>query len=358
MAVLLNPGPVNLSKRVRAALARPDLCHREREFSDLQAAIRDKLLGVYDLDAADWAAVLLTGSGTAAMEAMLTSLPGRNDKVLILENGVYGERLSRIAAIHGIPCERLRHDWRRPIDLDAVAARLTAGVTHLAVVHHETTSGRLNDLAAIGALAKKQGIAVLVDGVSSFGAEELRFGDWGIAACAGTANKCLHGVPGTSFVLVSRRHIPGNDAVARSLYLDLGNYLKQQDRGGTPFTQSVQTLYALDEALDEHREEGGWVERRAGYRRRMTRTRSRLVDMGVIPLLDQADCSCVLHAWHLPAGMTYREFHDRLKQEGFVIYAGQGELAKTLFRVSMMGAITMDDVNRFVESVGKIIKRK
>ena len=356
MAVLLNPGPVNLSERVRAALTRPDICHREPEFAALQQAVREKLAGVYGLNGRDWAAVLLTGSGTAAMEAMLSSLPGRNDKVLIIENGVYGERLSRIAGIYGIACEILHHDWVEAVDPAVVEARLDSDIAYIAVVHHETTTGRLNDLAAIGAIAKQYDIPLLVDGVSSFGAEELRFEDWHMAACAGTANKCLHGVPGTSFVMVNRRCMPGADAKARSLYLDLGNYLQQQDAGGTPFTQSVQTLYALDAALDEHREEGGWQQRRNLYRRRMAAARTGLLQLGIKPLLQEADCSCVLHAYHLPEGVGYAELHDRLKDDGFVIYAGQGDLSKSLFRVSMMGAITMEDVQRFVDCVRKIVK--
>jgi len=356
MSVLLNPGPVNLSERVRAALTRPDICHREPEFSRLQTGIRDKLLDVYALPAEDWAAVLLTASGTAAMEAMLCSLCGRNDRLLIIENGVYGERLRRIAGIHGIPAETLRLAWDRPLNAAQLEARLSAGITRIALVQHETATGRLNDVAAVGRVAKNHGIPLLVDGVSSFGAEELRFEDWNIAACAGTANKCLHGVPGTAFVVVNRGQMPDGDGMVRSLYLDLGNYLHQQDRGSTPFTQSAQILYALDVALDEHREEGGWMERRALYRRRMARTRSRLMDLGVRPLLHASECSCVLHAYHLPEGIAYSEFHDRLKDAGFVIYAGQGELANRVFRISMMGAITMADVERFIDAVEKIVK--
>ena len=156
--------------------------------------------------------------------------------------------------------------------------------------------------------------------------------------------------------MVNRRCMPGADAKARSLYLDLGNYLQQQDAGGTPFTQSVQTLYALDAALDEHREEGGWQQRRNLYRRRMAAARTGLLQLGIKPLLQEADCSCVLHAYHLPEGVGYAELHDRLKDDGFVIYAGQGDLSKSLFRVSMMGAITMEDVQRFVDCVRKIVK--
>lgn len=357
MSVLLNPGPVNISDRVRAALAGPDLCHREAEFTQLQSAIRNKLIDIHELPAKRWAAVLLNSSGTGAVEAMLSSILTQDDRVLILENGVYGERLSRIAGLHGIDHEVLHHKWGQTIEEEELDLKLAGSdFNYIAVVHHETTTGRLNNLAGIGKIAERHGAALLVDGVSSFGAEEIRFEDWRIAACAGTANKCLHGVPGIAFVIVNRIHLEKKGATPRSLYLDLTTYLKQQDHGGTPFTQPVQVMYALDAALEEHREEGGWHSRRDTYRERLGAARAGLIKLGVRPLLEEESCSCVLHAYYLPNAITYKELHDRLKEEGFIIYAGQGEYAKTIFRISMMGAITIEDVERFVDSVGKIVK--
>lgn len=354
MQILLNPGPVNLSDRVRKALAGPDICHREVEFSELQTGIREKLLDVYSLDE-HWAAILLTGSGTSAMEAMLTSLVGANEKILIIENGAYGERLSRIAAIHGLTYQTLHHEWGEKIDTDRLAKLLGDDIAYIAVIHHETTTGRLNDLAAIAAVARVYGTPLLVDGVSSFGAEEIRFEDWNIAACAGTANKCLHAIPGTAFVIVNRRYSKDLDANQRTLYLNLGTYLQQQDSGGTPFTQSVQSMYALNEALDEFREQGGWQQRRESYREKMAMIYRGLTEMGIQALITADESSCVLQSFLLPTGISYQHLHDELKRMGFVIYAGQGDLAKTLFRVSMMGAVTTGDAARFVDSVGKII---
>ncbi|HLB30901.1 MAG TPA: aminotransferase class V-fold PLP-dependent enzyme, partial [Gammaproteobacteria bacterium] len=204
--ILLNPGPVNLSERVRQALLRPDICHREPEFAALQQSIRRQILRIHDLPEQEWAAILMTGSGTSAMEAMITSCIPARGKVLVIENGVYGERLSRIAAIHGIDHACLRHEWGAAINIDHLTQRLSEepGFTHVAIVHHETTSGRLNPLEAIAGVCAEFRVKLLVDGVSSFGAEELRFEKWGIHACAATANKCLHGIPGTSFVIVRR----------------------------------------------------------------------------------------------------------------------------------------------------------
>ena len=357
--VLMNPGPVVLSERVRNALLKPDLCHREPEFIDLQNEIRRDLLGVYDLSNTDWASIVFTGSGTSALEAMMTSLVPAHGKVLIIENGVYGERLRRIAEIHDIDHVVLHHEWGEPIDMGKLEGELNyhQELSHVAVVHHETTSGRLNDIEHIANLCKKRGnISILLDAVSSFGAEDIPFNDWQISACAATANKCLHGVPGTSFVIANRDAVKQMSATPpRTLYLDLITYLKNQEANGTPFTQSVQTFYALAEALNELQDAGGWEERHALYWQRMDTVRESLQGMDIKPYLDKADCSCVLNAFYLPDGISYEKLHDELKQQGFVIYAGQGEFAKSIFRISCMGEISADDLQRFIAAFKKII---
>jgi len=355
MEILLNPGPVNLSDRVRQALLKPDLCHREVEFSNLQQDIRTKLLAVYDLDPEQWAAVLLTGSGTAAMEAMITSLIPDNGKMLILENGVYGERMTRIAKIHHIDYQALNHEWTAAIKTDRLAQAMTRELTHVAVVHHETTTGRLNDISAIAEISRSHEVPLLLDGVSSFGAEEILFHDWNIAACAATANKCLHGIPGVAFVILKRSLLPGVKK-QRTLYLDLNSYLKLQDTGGTPFTQSVQSFYALDEALNEHLVEGGWQARRESYRKKMETVTRGLRELGIKSVLPEGSSSCVLNAFHIPDGLDYLKLHDRLKNKGFVIYAGQGDFARTLFRISLMGSINDGDIRRLLEAFTSILR--
>lgn len=355
--ILLNPGPVTLSERVRRALLGPDLCHREPEFAQLQAAIRQRLLDVYALDPQRWAAVLLTGSGTAAVEAMLCSMVPRDGRLLVLENGVYGERMSRMAEVYGMDHLALSHSWGEELALDRLEPLLDRdpAITHVAMVHHETTTGRLNDLQAVAECCRPRGLQLLVDSVSSFGAEALDFHRWPIAACAATANKCLHGVPGTSFVVLDREQLAAAARPRRSVYLDLEAYCRAQDQGGTPFTQSVQTFYALDEALAEFHEAGGWEQRHHHYARLMEQVRQGLVELGIRPLLPDAASSVVLNAFRLPEALGYDRMHDGLKAAGFVIYAGQGDFARTLFRVSTMGAVGTTDIDRFLAAVGTIL---
>jgi len=354
--LLLNPGPVTLTERVRQSLLQTDLCHRESEFFDLQDEARQRLVGVYGLDPAQWTAVLMTGSGTAALESMIAGLVPAQGKLLIVQNGVYGERIAQISAQYGIAHTVVKHEWMEAPDLARIDAALAAdpALTHVAVIHHETTTGRLNDIPAIDALCQKHGKRLLLDGVSSFGAEAIDFSG-NIDAVAATANKCLHGVPGAAFV-VTRRTALAN-AASRTYYLDIARLAKLQDQRNTPFTPSVHAYYALVEALREHQEEGGWQGRHQRYAALAEEVRSGLAALGIDALWPATQSSVVLRAYKLPEGVSYEQLHDGLKARGFVIYAGQGGLSSQLFRVSTMGALTAADMHRLVtgfrELVGK-----
>ncbi|AOJ98390.1 2-aminoethylphosphonate aminotransferase [Burkholderia vietnamiensis] len=346
--LLLNPGPVTLSERVRRSLLQPDLCHRESEFFDLQDEARARLVAAYELDPAEWAAVLMTGSGTAAVESMIAALVPQDGKLLVIENGVYGERITQIATQYGIAHDVLKHEWMQAPDVAEVAARLDAGgYSHVAVIHHETTTGRLNDLGAIADVCRARGVKMLVDGVSSFGAEAIDFGGGVIDAVAATANKCLHGVPGAAFVIVRRSAL--TKAASRTYYLDLGRLAKLQDQRNTPFTPSVHAYYALVEALREFDEAGGWRARHARYKALADQVQAGLAARGMPLVLPDGESSVVLRAYRLPQGVAYEALHDGLKARGFVIYAGQGGLSKELFRISTMGAIEAADVERLLE---------
>jgi 2-aminoethylphosphonate-pyruvate transaminase len=351
--ILLNPGPVTLSERVRRSLLNPDLCHREVEFFDLQDEIRTGLLAVYGLKVAEWTAVLMTGSGTAAVDSMIASVPPADARVLVLENGVYGERMAQMCAQYRIAHETLKGAWLDAPDVGAVAERLARGAfTHLAVVHHETTTGRLTDINALGRLCAAQGVQLLLDGVSSFGAEAIEFGTSCLTAVAATANKCLHGVPGVSFVLARRTAL--RDAVSRTYYLDLARLARLQDQRNTPFTPAVHGYYGLQEALREYQEQGGRAARYQRYAELAEQVRSGLARLGIAGLLAPADSSVVLRAYHLPHGISYPVLHDALKADGFVIYAGQGDLSRTLFRISTMGEIAPADIVRLLASFRRL----
>jgi 2-aminoethylphosphonate-pyruvate transaminase len=194
----------------------------------------------------------------------------------------------------------------------------------------------------------------LVDGVSSFGAEVIDFTDGTLAAVAATANKCLHGVPCASFVIVRREALGA--AVSRTYYLDLGRLARLQDQRNTPFTPAVHVYYALVEALREYVDQGGRSARFAEYRARAERVRTGLAALGIGSVVPPDESSVVLRAYGLPEGLTYAMLHDALKAKGFVIYAGQGPLSKTLFRISTMGNLTMSDIDRLLECFAELLR--
>jgi 2-aminoethylphosphonate-pyruvate transaminase len=355
--LLLNPGPVTLTERVRRSMLQPDLCHRESEFYDLQDEARTRLLATHELDPKEWAAVLMTASGTAAVESMVAALVPEAGRVLVVENGVYGERVAQICVRYRLRHDRVIGSWMEAPDLEAIAARLDAATedgrfTHLAVVHHETTTGRLNDIKSLASLCRTRGVSLLLDGVSSFGAEAIDFDDGTLEAVAATANKCLHGVPGVSFVIVRRDALAR--AASRTYYLDLGRLARLQDERNTPFTPAVHACYALVEALREYAEQGGRPVRHSRYAALAEQVRAGLAALGIEAVVPPDESSVVLRAYRLPKGLAYTTLHDSLKAQGFVIYAGQGDLSKTLFRISTMGNLTAVDIDRLLKCFSRL----
>ena len=355
--LLLNPGPVTLSEGVRKALANGDCCHREPEFARLTREVLAGLESVYD--SANHVAVMISGSGTCSVEAMLASLAPGMTTTLVVANGVYGERMAAMLEAQGKPFSLMKGPWLEALDLQAVENRLRQDdqITHVVSVHHETTTGRLNDIDALGHLCRHLDRQLLLDAVSSFGAEDIRFDDWNLAALAGTANKCLHGAPGISFVLVRRCLMADKSSQANSIYLDLYKYFgMQQETGFSPFTPAVHAVFALRAALDELEQSGGWEARRSNYLARSGEVAAVLENAGVARLLPTDTTSCVLSAYRLPPGTDYERLHDALKKEDIVIYAGQGSLGSDIFRISCMGEIDGDDMLRLTGALSKHIR--
>lgn len=351
-AVLLNPGPAITTDRIHRAVGGPDLCHREPDYTELFGDVRTKLLraaGVGD----DWAVVLLAGSGTAAMEAMTIAAvrPGRT--LLVCRNGIYGERIETIAHRAGIETVVVSAPDLEPIDPTAVAAMLDAdpAIDAVAVVHHETTTGLLNPVHEIAALTAERDMLLLCDAISSLGAEELDLAAGGIDIVASTSNKCLHGLPGCAFLLVSPRGQRRIEEVPpRSLYFDLAAYLRAQSKRTVPFTPAIPALYGLDAALDELFDEGV-AERKAVYRTRMAYLDDALAALGLEARVAPAHRSRSVRSLPLPPGMDYATLHDRMKDAGYVIYAGLGDAAATTFRVCALGALSVETLEGFVETL-------
>jgi 2-aminoethylphosphonate-pyruvate transaminase len=356
--ILLNPGPVNVSPRVQQALLRGDLCHREEEFAELLAAIRIRLLRAFA--PRGYTAVPLSGSGTLAVEAMVSSALPDGKKLLVINNGVYGERILRMAEAHRIPAVELRFGWTERPDLQQIdrALRDDPAIAAVALVHHETTTGLLNPVAGVGTITRRAGRLLLLDAVSALGGEDLELERDGVDLCSCTANKCVQGLPGVSFILVREEMMRAMQAYPRrSLYLHLPLHWEAHERRSIPFTPSVQAWYALDEALDELLEEtvAGRVQR---YRAAAQLLREGFTQLGLRPLLPPEYQANSLTSLLLPEGMTYQRLHDALKERGFVIYEGQGKLQTGIFRVANMGHLTLDDFRQFLTVLAEVLRQK
>jgi 2-aminoethylphosphonate-pyruvate transaminase len=345
--ILLNPGPVNVSDRVREAAAMEPICHREPEYFDLQDDVRARLLALFGLPARDFAAGLLAGSGTSAVEAMILAGVPAGRTLLVVNNGVYGERIAQMAAVHGIPFEEVRFPWETPADPGLVATR-ARGAGAIAAVHHETTTGLVNPVAEIGRIAREHGARFLVDSVSGLAGDPIDVAQTDL--CAGTAGKCLHGLPGVSFVFARREAL--RDAPRRSVYLDLGELCDKQDARNTPFTPAIPIVNAFREALREAQEEGLEV-RLARYRETAAFLRAGYGRLGLARWLRHRELSNTLTTLKLPAGRSYASLHDGLKAAGFVIYAGQGNLEREAFRIANMGWIPRAEFERLLEVLGQ-----
>jgi 2-aminoethylphosphonate-pyruvate transaminase len=349
--ILLNPGPANTTSTVRQALVMPDLCHREPEFFRIMQACRERLVRLAG-GGPDWTAVLFTGSGTAAVEAAICSAVPPERALLVVDNGVYGDRMLKIARAHHIRAQALTADNVTPVvpaDVER-ALRADPSISHVAVVHHETTTGLLNPVSEIVLAAAGQGRRVVVDAMSSLFGEPITLGQDGLDFVTASANKCLGGIPGVSFVLARRAAVEAlGGRSPRSIYLDLHGHWLQQEADNTPFTPAVQVLHAMEQALVELEREGV-AARIARYADNARILREGMARLGFEVLVAEGARSNILTTFRLPAGLTYETLHDAMKGRGYIIYAGQGDLRRYAFRVSTMGTLTALDIKGVVDA--------
>ncbi len=347
---LFTPGPVTVAENVRNAASAGDICHREAEFDRLLAGVEASLLSVFEIrDKASYRAVVISGSGTAANEAILSSAVG-DRHILILSNGEFGERLNAISAIHNANTHHLSAPWAEQIDLSAVEAYLAANrIDVIAMVHHETSAGMLNPIKAVGALAKAHDALFIVDCVSSAGADEIDVEGCNIDFFSSSSSKAIGAYPGLSFVVgrakafEALKHNP-----VKSAYLNLAafyDFLKT--RSQTPNTPAVQLIYALDAALANILAEGP-ANRRATIRRRAGLLRVGMQRMGLKFLIGQAGMSAVLTTVLAPLTTDVGALRRKLRQKSVIIYEGKGPLAGRVFQVGNIGEISDGDIATFL----------
>jgi 2-aminoethylphosphonate-pyruvate transaminase len=355
---LFNPGPVMTSARVKAALVHHDVCHRDQDYTGVVRRLRAKLRPVFGAGAAH-EILLLTGSGTAAMEMALSSVVPHGRAILTIENGAFGERLGEIAELHRLPHVRLRRPWGSLVDPADVEAALAADprIGAVAMIHHETSVGIVNPVAAVGRLCRARGVTSVVDAVSSLGAEDLDVERDQIDVCFSSANKCLHSVAGVSFLCVAPAVWPRIEAAPpRVYYLDLLRYRRYfAELEQTPFTPAVSAFFALEAALDELAEQGGVPARRELYRRRNLLVRRVLTDLGFQSFTNTGRESHGIVTMRVPPAITVDALYDGLKERGYIVYRCKGPLAADHIQIANMGEIPDSTIDTFLAAVADLV---
>ena len=348
--VLLNPGPATTTDSVKLAQVVPDICPREKEFGDLMEWISKELTTIV-ADNQDYVTVLFGGSGTAVVESMLTSVVPYDKKVLIINNGAYGNRMCQIANRYNIDFVEFKSSPIEPIDLDKLEKIIidNKDISHLAVVHHETTTGLLNNLDEIGKLAKKYNIELLLDAMSSYAAVPIDMKKQNISYLVASSNKNIQGMAGVGFVIANKNSLENlKDIKPRTFYLSLyeqyQNFIKSHQMR---FTPPVQTLYALKQAIIEAKEEG--IENRyKRYSKSWETLTNGLKELGLKYLVDDKYHSKIITSIFIPDGVDFNHMHDYFYERGFTIYPGKVEEFNT-FRVANIGEIDYRDIEKFLE---------
>lgn len=354
--ILFTPGPLTTSPLTRQAMTH-DWGSRDAAFISLTAELRQRLLAVAHGEATH-VAVPLQGSGTFIVEATLGTLvppPGRG-KLLVLANGAYGERMLAIAERQGRPAVALRWPEDRPVEAAPVAEALRAdpAITHVAVVHCETTTGLLNPLEPVAAVVKEAGRALLVDAMSSFGALPLDLRTLPAAAVMASSNKCLEGVPGIGYALIAREALAAAEGNSPSLALDLAAQARGYEKNGQwRFTPPVQVVAALVQALRLLEAEGGPAARLARYRANCDALMAGMRRLGFEPYLAEEVQAPIIATFRAPPGFDFARFYRALSERGFVIYPGKLSQAET-FRIGCIGALVPADFTRLLATIAAI----
>jgi len=351
--LLLTPGPLSTSSRVKHTMLR-DWCTWDDEYNSIVQDIRGRLVAL--AGAPDTCtSVLMQGSGTFSVEAVITSAVPGDGKLLILVNGAYGQRMATIASMAGIDAIVQDSGELEPTDLHRLEVTLQqdTSITHVAVVHCETTTGMLNPIKDIGALVKEYGKTYIVDAMSSFGGIPIDMNEIRADYLISSANKCIQGVPGFGFVIAVKDKIARIGGNARSHSLDLYDQWRVMEakNGKWRFTSPTHVVRAFHTALQELEDEGGVAKRFQRYTSNHKRLVAGMEDLGFECLLEKAFRSPIITAFYNPNHDAYRftEFYSLLKSKGFVIYPGKVTDRDT-FRVGTIGDITPEDIDRLLSS--------
>jgi len=355
--LLLTPGPLTTSPTVKDAMQK-DWCTWDDDYNKhVVQQIRQKLVKLAT-KSNNYTSVLMQGSGTSSVESVIGSLIKPKDKLLVIDNGAYGKRIAQIAQYLNIEYTLLSFKETQIPDLLQIQNVLEQDntITHVAMVHCETTTGILNPVASIAELVKSYDKTFILDAMSSFGGIEMDIADLGVDILISSANKCIQGVPGFGFIILKQNIIKNAKGIARSLSLDLYDQWQtmEQHNGKWRFTSPTHVVRAFYQALLELEQEGGIKARQARYTQSQNLLILGMKSLGFNCLIPLEYQSPIISCFNSPAHPDYdfSTFYHSLKQQGFVIYPGKVSDADC-FRIGNIGEIYPDDISRLIDVISK-----
>ncbi|KRG16343.1 2-aminoethylphosphonate--pyruvate aminotransferase [Virgibacillus soli] len=343
---LLTPGPLTTTSTVKAEMLY-DRCTWDEDYKGITQKIRSQLLELAGVSMHEYTAVLMQGSGTFVVESVLQTAMRDKDKALIITNGAYGERIVRIAQYMGLPFHEYQVGYDQyPCEADIkTILEEDPAITHMIMVHCETTTGIINPIDMVAKLSKEYGKVLIIDAMSSFGGVELDVSFLRIDYLISSANKCIQGVPGFGFVIAKLEELLGCSGNSRSLSLDLYDQWREMDRDGKwRYTSPTHVVAAFSKALDELIEEGGISARHSRYRKNNQILRKRLEKAGVRAYIAEEKQSPIITTFLFPyESFNFEDFYVYVKERGFVLYPGKLTNFNT-FRIGNIGEIYEEDI--------------
>ena len=356
---LLTPGPLTTTESVKKVMME-DHCTWDDDYKQITQKIRKNLLKLAHVSEEDYTVVLMQGSGSFGVESVLTSVVGEEDKLLIVANGAYGERMTNIADHAKLSYAVYRVDYDQVPSAQKVEEILKGdpAITHVAMVHSETTSGILNDIASVSKVVKAAGKTMIVDAMSSFAGVDIQVGELGIDFLISSANKCIQGVPGFSFVIARKELLIASAGNARSLSLDLYDQWKTMDVDGKwRFTSPTHVVLAFAQAMKELEEEGGIAARSRRYYENNHLLIRRLEELGIHSYVDKAYQGPIITTFFYPENchFTFAQMYQYIKERGYAIYPGKLTEGET-FRIGNIGEIYREDIEKVCDIIKEFLE--
>lgn len=352
MTKLFSPGPVMVKDNVRRSLLHYDICHRSHEFEEMFQDTQAKILKLFNADHSYYS-VIVSGSGTSANETVLSSVFKPGEEVLLIRNGVFGERLLEIIHKYNVPLVDLPFPWATYPDL-AVIERAMAEhpkVKVVAMVFHETSTGMINPVGEVGALCRKYGKMLSVDCVSAAGGQDIDVVKNNISVCTSVGGKCVGAYPGSAYVCARQSVLESLTAdQCKNVYLSLyKHYQSAVTTHQTPNTPNVNLFWPLNVALTNIFEDETLAGRISRYQKCADIIRRGVRSMGCRFLLEDHMANTVTSVF-LPKGVDAPAFLSEMEKRGYTFYIGKGEYGKQgMIQIANMGEIYEQDCYNMLE---------